>query len=109
MREFIGDHIHIDGRMIAYHLVTAHDYLKAKNGWSEEQVEDYVETNYERYTLINQVMALKQSCFLLRRVSHSCGSLSDHLYQLKNRLIRELEQKFSFDFDDDFVENYRPA
>ena len=52
-------------------------------------------------------MALKQSCYLLRRTSYSCGSLSDGLYRLKNELIAELETNFNFSFDDDFVENFK--
>jgi len=104
MRDFIGDNIHIDGRMICYRLVTANDYLRAKNEWSEEEVDQFVEKNWEAYTLITQIMALKQSCFLLRRVSHSCQSLSDGLYSLKLRLIRELREEHQIEFDDEFVE-----
>lgn len=103
MREFIGDTLNIDGRMICYRLVTVGDYLKAK-GMSEEQIETFAEERNGVYTLINQIMALKQACFLFRRVSYSCGSLSDDLYGLKMRLVRELRDKHDFDFDDEFVE-----
>ena len=106
MREYIPGRISIDGRMIEYRLVTANDYLEAKNKWSDEQIEEFCDKNQETYTLINQIMALKQSCYLMRRVSHSCGSLSDDLYDLKLRLIHELKEKHQFEFDDDFVENY---
>lgn len=85
MRDYLGDHLHIDGRLICYRLVTAHDYLKAK-GWSEEKIDAFrsmCDDNYDTYKLINQVMALKQSCFLLRRTAYSCGSLSEDLYSLK--------------------------
>lgn len=107
MREYIPKRISIDGRNIEYRLVTASDYLEAKNEWSEEQIEEFCENNEEAYQLINQIMALKQSCYLMRRVSHSCGSLSDDLYTLKVRLIHKLREKYQFEFDDDFVENYR--
>lgn len=103
MREYIGDNIHIDGRMIQYRLVTAHDYLTAKR-WSKKKIEEFADKQYEVYKLINQVMALKQSCFLLRRTGHSCQSLSDDLYSLKMRLIHELRDKHQFEFDDAFVE-----
>lgn len=103
MRDFIGDHIHIDGRMIAYRLVTASDYLSAK-GMSDDKIEKFQDKRYPVFQLINQIMALKQSCFLLRRTSHSCGSLSDDLYDLKNRLIKELKEVHNYDFDDEFVE-----
>lgn len=106
MRDYIGDFIKIDGRMIHYRLVTAGDYMRAKHGLTDDGYEDFVENNYEQYQLLSQIMGLKQSCFLLRRTSHSCGSLSDNLYSLKNRLIRELREKYDFEFDDDFVENY---
>jgi hypothetical protein len=106
MREFIGDRISIDGRMIQYKLVTVCDYLETKHEMDEKQIEKFCEEKYEVYKLINQIMALKQSCFLLRRVSYSCGSLSEDLYELKNRLIRELREKYKFEFDDKFVEDY---
>jgi len=104
MRDFIGDKIHIDGRMIAYRLVTVCDYLRAK-GYSEKDIEELAEEKYETYEIINQIMALKQSCYLLRRTSHSCGSLSDGLFSLKCRLINELRYEHNFYFDDEFVEN----
>ena len=103
MRDYLGDKLHIDGRYICYRLVTAIDYLKAL-GWSEDEIEKFVDENDEIYTLINQVMALKQSCFLLRRTSYSCGSLSDDLHSLKMRLIRELRDAYGFEFDDELVE-----
>lgn len=106
MRDYIPGRISIDGRNIEYMLITAGDYLEAKNEWSEEQIEEYCENNYEAYVLINQIMALKHSCYLMRRVSYSCGSLSEDLYSLKLRLINELREKYQFEFDDDFVENY---
>jgi len=107
VRDYIGDRISIDGRMIAYRLVTAYDYLQAKCEWSDEEIEDFCEKNYKVYKLINQIMALKQSCFLMRRVSYSCGSLSEHLYDLKERLIVELVKDYGFEFDNQFVEDYQ--
>lgn len=103
LREFLGDNLHLDGRMIQYRLVTAWDYLLAK-GMSVLGVDSFVENHEEVYRLVNQVMALKQACFLLRRTSHSCGSLSEDLYTLKLRLIQELAEKHNFIFDDAFVE-----
>jgi len=102
-RDYLGDHIHIDGRMIAYRLVTATDYFYAK-GHSEEEIEKLYENDIGE--LVNQIMALKQSCFLLRRTSHSCGSLSDNLFSLKERLIGELKEKYDFEFDNQFLEDY---
>lgn len=113
MRKYIYNEIKIDGRNIPYAIVTAEDYLLAKDildGNAEdydELFEKWEEENYEIYELITQILALKQSCFLMRRVSYSCGTLSDGLYCLKNRLIIELKEKYNFDFDDDFVENYK--
>lgn len=106
VREFIGDHIRIDGRMIDYRLVTADDYLQAKYNFTEKQLDDYREEHGQIYDLITQIMALKQSCFLMRRVSHSCGSLSDGLYYLKIRLIHELRDSYHFEFDEQLVEEY---
>lgn len=116
-RKFSGKELKIDGRDIDYDLVTALDYLVAKNvdglGEIEDEddferaIEEWEEKNYHIYERITQIMALKQSCYLLRRTSYSCGSLSDGLYHLKNELIAELETKFNFIFDDDFVENFK--
>lgn len=106
MRDYIGDHIRIDGRMIHYRLVTAFDYLEAKNEWSDEQIEEFIDKNGDAYDLITQIIALKQACFVMRRVNYSCQSLSDGLYELKRRLIHELEEKYNIVFDDEFVDNY---
>ena len=103
MRVYLGDHLHIDGRMICYRLVTVSDYLRAK-GMSDAEVADFADKRYKVYEMINQIMALKQSCFMLRRTSYLCGSLSDNLYNLKMRLIRELKDVHGYEFDDDFVE-----
>ena len=113
MREYIPNNIKIDGRNIPYSIVTAEDYLIAKNILNntddnyEEIFEKWEEENYEIYEMITQILALKQSRFLMRHVSYSCGTLSDGLLVLKNKLIIELKEKYNFDFDDDFVENYR--
>ena len=71
---------------------------------SEKEVEDFSEKNHYVYERITQIMALKQSCWLLRRTSYSCQSLSDGLYSLKLRLIHELRDEFNFEFDDELVE-----
>lgn len=105
MRDFIGDRIRIDGRMIGYKIFIASEYLIA-TGMTEEQVNDFIDNKYECYILINQIIAIKQSCWLLRRTSYSCQSLSDDMYNLKIRLIRELKDKYDYDFDDDLMEQY---
>ena len=108
LREYIPGDIRIDGRNIPYSIVTAKDYLEAKKllDGSNEAYEEWLEIdeNFQIYTLLSQILGLKQSCYLMRRVSYSCGSLSDNLYYLKNRLIVELKEKYNFEFDDDFVE-----
>jgi hypothetical protein len=71
---------------------------------SQEEIDNFCDDKNEIYTIINQIMALKQSCYLLRRTSYSCGSLAEDLFNLKLKLIQELKDKHNFDFDDDFVE-----
>lgn len=105
MRDFIGDRIKIDGRTIGYRIYTAYEYLKVK-GLDDEEIEDFAENNYKIYELINQIIAVKQSCWLLRRTSYSCQSLSDGMYNLKLRLINELKDKYNYDFDDILMEKY---
>lgn len=104
MRNYIAKEISIDGRNIEYCLVTANDYFEAKN-YSEQEIEKFIENDV--YLLVNQIIALKQSCYLMRRVSYSCSSLSENLYDLKLSLINELSEKFNFEFDDQFVEDFR--
>lgn len=112
MRKYIPGNISIDGRNIPYTIVTAEDYLVAKKIIDsdaenyDELFEKWENENLEIYERITQILALKQSCFLMRRVSYSCGTLSEGLYHLKNELIAELKEKYNFEFDDNFVENY---
>lgn len=105
LRDYIGDGISIDGRMIGYRLYTAHMYLMAK-GLSEKEVDKFIDDKEKTYHLINQIIAVKQSCWLLRRTSYSCGSLSDDMYDLKLKLIRELREKYQYEFDDELMEKY---
>lgn len=102
MREYINKEIRIDGRNIPYPVFTAPQYFEMHD--RVENVDDFIEENEDIYTLVTQILALKQSCFLLRRVSHSCQSLSDNLYYLKNRLIAELREKYNYEFDDNWME-----
>jgi len=101
------DNLRIDGRNIPYQIFTAAHYLYAKNeDWSEEDIEKFQEENNGIYERITQIIALKQSCVLLRNTSHSCQSLSDRLFDLKLELIRELSDKYNYDFDEELFENY---
>lgn len=105
LRSFIGDNISIDGRMIGYRIVTASDYLEVI-GLSEEEIEIFSEKNNDIYILINQIIGLSHSHWLLRRTSHSCGSLSDNIYNLKLKLINELKSNYNYSFDIDLFESY---
>lgn len=105
LREYIGDRIHIDGRMIGYRIASVNDYFEQK-GFSKEEINNLKENHYEMCQLINQIIAVKQSCWLLRRTSYSCGSLSDDMYQLKLKLMLELKEKYNYVFDDDLMEEY---
>lgn len=105
MREYINNLIRIDGRNIPYPLFTSSQYF----GFHDDivDVENFIENNPEVNELVTQVLALKQSCFLLRHTTHSCQSLSDGLYDLKNRLIKELKEKHGYVFDDEWVEKLK--
>ena len=108
MRRYLKGKIYIDGRNIPYSIFTAFDYLEIKYGWTEDYIDAWTEEgdNWGIYKLITQILALKQSCFLLRNTTYSCQSLSDGLYALKLRLIHELRNKYNFKFDDNLVERY---
>lgn len=97
----------IDGRMIPYPLVTAFDYLEAKHGeMTQEERDNFLNKHYEQYTMLNTIIAMKQSCFLLRRTEYSCGSLSDNLYAHKNDMVVKYNATYDEPFDEDFYENY---
>ena len=96
----------IDGRNIPYPVFTASGYLTEHDGI--ENIEEFCDSHEESVELLNQIIALKQSCFLLLHTSHSCGSLSDSLYDLKLRLIQELQEKCNYSFDDDWMESLVP-
>lgn len=107
MREYTGENnLHIDGRNIPYQLFTAYHYLQVKHNFTEEEVYEFQEKHFELYQKINQIIALKQSCVLLRHTSYSCGSLTDDLYSLKNELIRYIDDEFAYEFDEELMENY---
>ncbi|AKA44350.1 hypothetical protein [Paenibacillus polymyxa] len=103
LRDFIGEGIRIDGRMIPYRLVTAYQYFQAKK-YTEEEISKFYTTGIGE--TVSQIMALKQACYLLRHTSYSCQSLSDSLYNLKMQLILDLKITKGFEFDDPFVEEY---
>ena len=96
----------IDGRNIPYPVFTACGYLTEHD--HIEDVGEFCDSHEELVELLNQIIALKQSCFLLLHTSHSCGSLSDSLYDLKLRLIQELQEKCNYSFDDDWMESFVP-
>lgn len=104
MREYINEPVKIDGRKIPYPVYTAVDYLRYHDEIEEDALEEYCENNAGICKMINQIMAIKQSCFLLRDTTHSCQSLSDDLYDLKLLLMVKLEEKYDYIFDDEWVE-----
>lgn len=107
LRQYMSENnLHIDGRNIPYQLFTAHHYLMVKHHFTEDEVYEFQENNYELYQKINQIIALKQSCVLLRHTSYSCGSLSDDLYALKMELIKDIYDKFAYEFDEELMESY---
>lgn len=106
MREYIKKRIRIDGRCIPYPVFTCFQYLMEHDGLSEAEIYEFMETKYEQYQKINQIVALKQSCFLLRHTSYSCGSLSEDLYSLKQCLIGELRKNYPYEFDDTWMESF---
>ena len=104
MREYINEEVCIDGRKIPYPIHTVDEYIQMHDGINEEEIENWIEENWEISKKVNQILAIKQSCFLLRNTSYSCQSLSDDLYDLKLRLIVELKENYGYEFDDDWLE-----
>jgi len=106
-RKYINKPLSIDGRMIPYRIFVVEVYLEEK-GYTEEEIEKLYEENYDMCEMLNQIIALKQSCILLRHTSHSCGSLAVDLFRLKEKLIAELKEKYNFEFDEDLMESDVP-
>lgn len=108
MRDYIPNHnFRIDGRNIPYPVFTSYDYFLLHD--RVEDVDSFIDSNIEIDNLVTQIIALKQSCYLLLHTAYSCQSLSDGLYQLKLRLIAELKEKYSYSFDDDWMESLVPS
>lgn len=103
----VRPYINFDGRMIPYPLVTAGDYLEARYGMTEYEVKNFVDEHREQYSMLNAIIAMKQSCFLLRHTSYSCQSLPDDLCEYKKELVARYNESYDDPFDEDFYENYR--
>ena len=106
IREFVKGNVSVDGRNIGYRLFMANDYFKLKYNLSEEEVDKIIDEQEDLYNLVGQILALKQSMWLLDRTSHSCGSLTDSLWLLEARLIKELKEKHNHEFDNNLVNKY---
>lgn len=107
LREYINSVVKIDGRNIPYPVSDSSQYFVLHDGIKE--VDDFMEENHEIDEMVTQILAIKQSCFLLRNTTYSCQSLSDSLYSLKIRLIKELNEKYNYKFDDDWMESFVKA
>lgn len=106
MRDYIPCHISIDGRTIPYRIVTVYDYLVEKDIIkTNSDYEAWIESdkNYEIYERLSQLLAIKQSRFLLYHTSHSCQSLTDNLKNLEYELINDLKE-LNFDVDMELIE-----
>jgi hypothetical protein len=109
IRPCIGNtDLSIDGRMIPYPLVSAEEYLMARHeNMTDEDMDEFVENHYGQYSMLNAIIAMKQSCFLLRHTKYSCDSLADHLYAHKNDMIAKYNETYQDEpFDEDFYEHY---
>ena len=83
LREYRKTRLCIDGRSIPYPADTALVYLMEHDGMTKEEVEAM---DPKLYTRINQIIGLKQSCFLLRHTSYTCESVPDDLLALRRLL-----------------------
>lgn len=106
MRNYIKARVYIDGRNIPYPVYISNQYFALHD--HVDDVDSFIEKYPEIDELVNQILALKQSCFLLRHTAYSCQSLSDGLYTLKLRLIKELKEKYNYSFDDAWIEHLVP-
>lgn len=95
--------MNIDGRNIPYPVFNSAQYFELHD--NIKNVDGFRDKNPGIDTLVTQILALKQGCFLLRHTSHSCQSLSDSLFNLKLRLIAELDEKYGYSFDDGWMES----
>jgi len=104
MRPYIKADMNIDGRNIPYPVDTACEYLRLHDNVVD--MDEFVDNRYELLQRLNQIIALKQSCFLLRHTAYSCESLADDLFSLKLELIRRTKEEFGYEFDDAWMEQF---
>ena len=87
----------INGKEIPFYpVVNAHDYLMTHDKMSQEEADAFKDQYDELYEMLNQIIALKHSCYLLRQCTHSCQSMSDDLYKLKKKLVRISRKLLAF-------------
>lgn len=106
MREYIPNRISIDGRNIPYRIVTAFDYLVETGVLTTDvEYENWLEIgdNYRIYEKLTQLLAVKQSRFLLYHTSYSCQSLTDNLRLLEGELVNEL-LKLNFKVNENLID-----
>lgn len=105
MRDYISTNVVIDGRHIPYPIQNAAEYFLEHEHLTSEEIELIIYNQYDLFQKVSQIIALKQSCFLLWHTTHSCQSLHDSLIDLKNNLIKELSEVYQFVFDEEWLES----
>ena len=98
----------INGQNVPYSVTNACDYYKEIEHLTPEMIDHMKDYEFERTTLINQIIGLKVSCFLLRHTTHICESVPDDLGALKNDLIKQLKEKYDYDFKEADMEKSMP-
>ena len=98
----------INGLHIPYAVSNVGDYYRMIEHYTPEMVDHMVDFEGERTSLINQIIGLKISCYLLRHTTHICESVPDDLAALKIELIKQLKEKFDYDFKEEDMEKILP-
>ena len=81
-------------------VITGNQYFELSEGIPEEELEDYIENNWEEYCLISEIIALEVSLYCIRRVSRAGGENSDAIRRIIQEKIAEYEKTFNKSFKD---------
>ena len=88
----------IDDKNVPYLVANAGDYYRKIEGYTPDMVDYMMDFCWKQTSLINQIIGLKISCYLLRHTTGMCESVPDCLRALKDDLIKQLKKKYDYDF-----------
>lgn len=81
-------------------VITGNQYLELVEMMSEDEIEDFIENNWDEYSLLEEIIALEVSIYCIRRVSRAGGENTDAIRRIRMEKIAEYENTFNKSFQD---------